>query len=199
MISAEGPHFYMPLAQDQQMRLTLQVLAAGNPQAMAPGIIRLLGSLEPAMPLLEVQTMHEALNTPNGFLLFRWGAALAMALGFLGLILATVGLYGVISYVTSQRTHEIGIRMALGAQREQVMGIVLRQGMFIIALGTLVGVLGAYAVGKLVGHFLVGVTPTDPATFITVIFVLAAVALAACCIPARRAARVDPMVALRYE
>jgi predicted permease len=199
MVSPEGPFFYMPLAQSQQMPLTLQVRMAGDPESEAPAIIRLIESLEATMPLLEVRTMNEALNTPNGLLPFRWGAAFAMTLGVLGLILATVGLYGVISYVTSQRTHEIGIRTALGAQRVQIMGMVLRQGLLIVTLGTLVGVIGAYSMGKLVGHFLVGLTPTDPLTFIAVSLILIVVALVACYIPARRAAKVDPMVALRYE
>jgi putative ABC transport system permease protein len=194
-----GPYFYMPLAQDRETPLTLQVRTIGRPESEAQGIVRLVKSLEPTMPLVNVQTMHEALDTLNGLLLFRWGAALAVALGFLGLILAIVGLYGVISYVTSQRTHEIGVRMALGARPGHVLRIVLRQGLFIVLLGEVVGVFATFAVARLVMRFLVGVPPTDPVTFVSVSFLVVAVALAASYVPARRAAKVDPWEALRYE
>jgi putative ABC transport system permease protein len=199
LFSPEGPYFYIPLAQDRQMSLTLQVRTAGSPNSEEQGIIGLIKSLDRAMPLINVQTMNEALDTLNGLLLFRWGAALAVALGFLGLILATVGTYGIISYVAAQRTHEIGIRMALGARQGDILKMVLWEGTFIIALGTVLGIFGAFAIAQLVGHFLVGVNPTDPLTFTSITVMVAATALAASYIPARRAAKVDPMVALRYE
>ena len=123
---------------------------------------------------------------------------MAAALGGLGLVLSVVGVYGVISYAASQRTHEIGVRMALGAQPGEILRMIFRQGIFIVVLGLLVGVACALAVARVVGTFLT-VSATDPLTYATVSIVLAVVALIACAIPARRAMRMDPMVALRYE
>jgi putative ABC transport system permease protein len=142
--------------------------------------------------------MTEALNTLNGLLFYQLGALLAAALGILGLILALVGVYGVISFAASQKTHEIGIRMALGAQPMQILKMIFRQGFAIVAIGLAIGIAGALAFGKLVGNFLV-VSAADPLTYIAVSAVLAAVTLLACYVPARRAMRVDPMDALRYE
>ncbi|MGB7348978.1 MAG: FtsX-like permease family protein, partial [Candidatus Acidiferrales bacterium] len=152
-----------------------------------------------AMPVLDVQTMTEALDTVNGLLLFQIGAVLAASLGILGLSLAVVGVYGVVSYSASQRTQEIGIRMALGAQRTDVLRMILRQGFFIVGAGLIAGILAAAAIARLVGNFLSGVSPVDPLTYASASILLAAVALLACYIPARRAMKVDPMVALRYE
>jgi ABC-type antimicrobial peptide transport system permease subunit len=135
----------------------------------------------------------------NGLLLFELGAGLATALGLLGLILAIVGLYGVMSYAVSQRTQEIGIRMALGAQPGDVLRMVGRQGLRIAAIGIMAGWLAAFGVGRLAGDFIVGVTPNDPVTYLSVSILLAAVALLASYVPANRAARIEPNVALRYE
>jgi putative ABC transport system permease protein len=194
-----GPYFYMALAQEPMFPVTLQVRTTGDPEPMAPGIIGLIKSLEPAMPLADVQTMTEALNTLNGLLLFKLGAGLAATMGVLGLILAIIGVYGVVSYLTTQRTHEIGIRLALGALPREILRMVLRQGLFIIALGAVIGLFAAFAITRLVGDFLVGVSSTDPVTYAGVALILVLVALIASYIPARRATKVDPMVALRYE
>jgi putative ABC transport system permease protein len=197
--SAEGPFFYMALTQRGRFPVTLQVRTAGSPESMAQGIIGLIRSREPNMPLADVQTMTDALDTPNGLWLFKLGAGLAATMGTVGLILAIIGVYGVVAYMAVQRTHEIGIRLALGAAPREILVTVLRQGVSIIGVGSLVGILLAFGLARLVGHFLVGVSPTDPFTYAGVGLMLAVVALAACCIPARRATKVDPMVALRYE
>jgi putative ABC transport system permease protein len=143
--------------------------------------------------------MTASLEGLNGFLIYRFGAALAAALGILGLALALVGVFGVVSYSASQRRHEIGLRMALGAQPTEILRLVLRQGAAIVGLGLLLGLTATLAAAKLVGHFLVGVSGTDPLTYASVTSILIIVALVACSIPAWRAMRLDPLVALRHE
>ncbi len=165
---------------------------------MIPEVERVIESLAPQLPLFDVQTMNQALNTLNGMLFYKIGAVLAAVLGFLGLVLAIVGVYGVVSYAATQKTHEIGVRMALGAQPLDILGLIFREGLLIVAVGLVVGIAGALAAGRVVGSFLT-VSAHDPVTYVFVTGVLTVVALAACFIPARRAMRVDPMVALRYE
>jgi ABC-type antimicrobial peptide transport system permease subunit len=151
------------------------------------------------MPVFDVRPLVQAMDTLNGFLVFEMAAVLAGALGGLGLILAVVGVFGVISFSVSQRTHEIGIRMALGAEARDVLAMVLRQGAVIVAGGLALGILLAMVIARLVGGFLSGVSPYDPMTYAGVTIGLTMVAMVACWMPARRATRVDPMVALRYE
>ncbi len=196
---AIDPYFFVPLTQDVPPLTTLQVRTSGAPESMVPAIESAVDSLAPGLPLFDVQTMDEALDTLNGILLFQFGAALAGALGLLGMTLAVVGVYGVISYSASRRTHEIGIRMALGAQPGDILRMVLRQGIVIILAGVSIGLLLAFVVARSLGNVFVGVSPTDPVTYAGVSLLLMAVALIACWIPARRVMHVDPMVALRYE
>ena len=195
--------FYAPLTQNPAQSFaasqTLQVLTIGPPQTMEREVTELVQSIAPAMPVLRVRTMRQALSGINGLFLFEMGAGIAASLGILGLILAVVGVYGVVSYSASQRTQEIGIRMALGAQPGQILRMVFRQGFAIIAVGVALGVLGAAGMSRLVGGLLVGVGGTDPLTYFSASLVLATVAMAACYIPARRATKVDPMTALHYE
>jgi ABC-type antimicrobial peptide transport system permease subunit len=129
----------------------------------------------------------------------RMGAALLGLFGLLALVLATIGIYGVLSYSVAQRTSEIGIRMALGAESTQVLGLVLRQGLLLAVVGSVFGVAVAVPVTRLASTLLYGVSPTDPLTYISIFLLLMLVAVVACFIPARRATRVDPLVALRYE
>jgi len=193
------PYFYRPLAQDYQVPVTLQlrtILPNANAIHEAVGLIR---SLAPRMLPFDVRDMTQALDNLNGFLLYRLGAALTASLGTLGLLLALVGVYGVVSYAVGQRTHEIGIRMALGAGRPQVLRAILGQGLVVIATGILLGVLLASAIASFASDFLPGVSPMDPITYVCASALLASVAGIACYLPARHALRVDPMVALRYE
>jgi putative ABC transport system permease protein len=142
--------------------------------------------------------MRAALYSPNGFMLFQFGAVLAATMGGLGLTLAVIGIYGVISYAVSQRIHEIGLRMALGATRGSVFGMIYRQSMRIVAVGLGIGLVVALLAARGVGSFLV-IGAWDPATFVSVVSALTLSALASCYLPARRAMAVDPMVALRQD
>ena len=193
-------NFYLPLTQHTALGTlqVLQVRTAGDPSAMIPGLEQATHSLAPDLPLFDVQTMTQGLYTLNGLMMYQLGAGLAAALGILGLILSVVGVYGIISYSVSQRTQEIGIRMALGAQPGSILGLVLRQGVIIVCAGLVLGVLCALASAKLVGKFLV-VSGTDPLTYFSVCGLLTLVALFACYVPARRSTRVNPIVALRHE
>ncbi|HTU34446.1 MAG TPA: ABC transporter permease [Candidatus Acidoferrum sp.] len=197
--AAPVPSFYVPLAQSDERFATLQARTNGDPASLAPELTGLIHSLEPVMPVFDVQTMTSALETLNGFLIFQLAAGLAVCLGLLGLVLAVVGVYGVISYAASRRTHEIGIRMAVGAQAVDVLKMIFSQGLAIVLIGMVLGLVAAIGMARIVRDFLVGVGAVDPLTYSAATFVLAGVALLACYIPARRAMRVDPMVALRHE
>jgi putative ABC transport system permease protein len=192
--------FYVPFLQHQiaNSLQALQLRTAGAPEMMIPETEHVIESLAPQLPIFDVQTMSQALNTLNGLLFYKIGAVLAALLGMLGLILAIVGVYGVVSYAATQKTHEIGVRMALGAQPADILKMVFREGLLIIGIGLVVGIAGALAAGQVVGTFLT-VSARDPVTYAIVTAILLIVALSACFIPARRAMRVDPMVALRYE
>jgi len=198
--SPYGPAFYVPVAQSYTPAQTLQIRTAGLPQMIAPEVLAVLRGLAPSAPVLGVRTMSDVVtNGPDGLLIFNLGAELTAALGFLGLTLAVVGIYGVMAYAVGQRTQEIGVRIALGAQRTSILWMISRQGLAIVGLGLALGLLIAIGVGRLVGEFLVGIGPTDPLTYVTVSVLLSIIALAACYVPAHRAMRVDPMVALRHE
>jgi len=143
--------------------------------------------------------MEQDLQGINGYLFYRLGAQLSGAMGLLGLTLAVVGVYSVVSYAAAQRTHEIGIRMALGAESRDVLKIVLTRSLMMIVAGVALGTILSFVGARALGSFLVGVSPSDPVTFGVVMLLLLSVALLACLIPAYRATRVDPLVALRYE
>jgi len=134
-----------------------------------------------------------------GFVISRVAAVFSTAIGLLGLLLAAVGIYGMVSYAVVQRTHEVGVRMALGARQSNVLRLILRQSARPVAIGLLVGLVGSVAVSRLLSSLLFGISSLDPVAFGGVSLFLMAVALLACYLPARRATNVDPMVALRYE
>jgi putative ABC transport system permease protein len=193
------PYFYRPFAQHYWLPATLQLRTALPAATAFHQAVDLIHSLAPAMPVFDMQTMTQALETLNGLLLYEVGAVLTLSLGILGLLLGVVGVYGVVSYTASQRTHEIGIRRALGADSPDILKMVFGQGLVIIGVGVALGVLLAAAISQLKRNLLVSVHPLDPLTYASASFLLALVALLACYIPARRAMRVDPIVALRYE
>jgi putative ABC transport system permease protein len=192
--------FYIPEGQNEGQIRTLQVRSSGvSPESLMTAVEQEVHKLDPALPILDLRTMRHSLSGTNGFYIFRVGAFFAGLMGLLGLMLAVVGVYGVVSYTASQRTREIGIRMALGASQHNIMSLVLRQGTFLVVAGVAVGLLAAAAVTRVMQNMLVDVSPTDPLTYIAVSLLLAAIALWACYVPARRAMRVDPMLALRRE
>jgi len=192
------PYFYIPYAQHLKGNsfMTLQVRTEGDPLALRATVEKAIHEIAPQLPVFQVQSMRQALYSPNGLLLFQFGAVLAAIMGGLGLTLAVIGLYGVISYAVSQRVHEIGLRMALGATRGSVFKMIYQQSMRIVAIGLGIGLVVALLVARAVGSFVL-VKAWDPATFATVMSALVLAALASCYLPARRAMAVEPMVALR--
>jgi len=193
------PYLYMPLAQRYEPLLYLQVRSGLPTSALAREVQERVRSMAPALPVQSVLTMEQQIGGATGLFLFRVGADVAGALGTLGLILAVIGVYGVMTYSVDQRRHEFGIRMALGAGRGDVLEAVLRPGARLLAFGLGLGMLLSVLASRAMGSLFWGVSATDPLTFAGVATLLLAVALVACCVPARRATRVDPMVALRYE
>jgi predicted permease len=193
------PFYYVPIEQNYMSMRTIHVRASVPPETLALQIEALIHEVAPDVPITQVKTMREALQTANGFFLFRFGAQLTSVMGLLGLILAIVGIYSVVSYAAAQRTQEFGIRVAMGASSGHILKMVLRQGIGVIGVGLLLGLVLSLAGTRLLATMFVGVKPTDPLTFSMVILFLTAIALFACWVPARRATRIDPLVALRHE
>jgi predicted permease len=192
-------YFYVPQAQDYQASHVLQLRTSVPPETLVNAIESQIQQLDPNMPVYDVMSMERSLMGANGFFLYKMGAAFAGTLGALGLLLAVVGVYGVVSYNATRRTHEIGVRMALGALPGNVFGLILSQAAILVGAGVAIGLVAALAMTKFLASFLVGVTSYDPVTFVTVAFLLVLTAFIACYIPAHRAMGVDPMEALRYE
>ena len=192
-------YFYVPIAQEYTGLRVLQIRTSMPPEALAPAIQRAIRALESDLPLYDVQSMTQALGSGLGFFPVRVGAIFAASLGLLAFVLAVVGLYGVVSYLTSQRTHEIGVRMAIGASQNDIIRLVLQDGSKLVLFGLAGGLLVTLACSRIVGSFLFGISARDPLTLVSVAPILGCVALIACAIPARRAAAVNPVVALRSE
>jgi predicted permease len=188
---------FLPLAQSYRPEMRLHVRTAQDPTAMIAAVRRESQKLDANLPAYNVKTMEE--QKDRSLYTARMAATLLSVFGGLALLLASVGLYGVMAYVVGQRRREIGVRLALGARQRDVFGLVIKEGMALVAAGVALGLAGAVAGTRLLTTFLYGIEPTDAATFIGVALLLAAVALLANYLPARRAAQTDPMRALRVE
>lgn len=188
---------YTPFSQTPFYWTYVMVRTSGEPSSVAAGVRKAISSVEPNLTAAGLRTMEdlvsESVSQP------RFNATLLSIFAGLALVLASVGIYGVVSYSVAQRTREIGIRMALGAKPGDVLRLVLTKGMALVLAGVIIGLVGAFLLTRVLESMLFGVTTTDPATYIAVTLVLAFVALLACYTPARRATKVDPMIALRYE
>ena len=188
---------YQPLAQDYRPSMNLLVRTAGDSGTAANLIQTQLHAIEPALTVFNIRTLNEHIG--RSLYIERMESVLLAIFALLALLLTAVGIYGVVAYSVAQRTREVGIRMALGAQKRDVLKLVLMKGLLLVAWGTGLGLIGCYWLSRLVAAQLYGVSANDPATLVTVAALLAAVALLATYIPARRATKVDPLVALRYE
>jgi predicted permease len=198
------PEFYLPIAQVPpqawdwtQRSMTLVARAAGDPTLLSGAMRDVTRAVDSTLPVYDIATMTERFG--RSIAAARFTTLLLATLGAIGLVLACVGLYGVLAYVVAQRTHEIGVRMALGATARDVTLLVTQQGLRLMAIGVIVGIAGALFATRVLAGMLEGVTPTDPVTFVVVTAVLLVAGVIASLIPAQRAARVDPVVALREE
>lgn len=190
------PQLYLPYLQNPSSIMNLLVRTASDPLRLANAVRDQVWAVDKDQPLFDTKTMEDVVA--NSFVRPHFLASLMGALAAVALLLAGLGIYGVISYAVSQRTQEIGTRMAMGAQSGDVLRLVLRQGMGLTLVGLIIGLLAALATTGLLGRLLFGVKPNDPASFVSVALLIAGVALLACYIPAKRATCVDPIVALRY-
>ena len=191
------PYIYRPVLQSYDPKMTLVVRTTGEPQSVVASVREQIRALDSNLPITNVKPLRDQLDLS----LFpsRVAAWTLGGFGALALLLAAIGIYAVVSYSVAQRTREIGVRRALGAKESDVLRLVLGEGFFVIACGLALGLLLAFAATRVIAGFLYGVAPTDPLTFVGVPLLLGLVAFVACYIPARRATKVDPLVALRYE
>ena len=193
------PEAYFALSQmaNRYRRMNLIVRTQGEPKALLGAIQQKIWEIDKDQPVYQVQTLEELVSDSVGTR--RFAMQLLLIFAGLAVVLAFVGIYGVMSYGVSQRTHELGIRLALGAGRRDLLRLILTQGMKTVAKGLAIGLIGSFAATRLMENLLYGVSPTDPLTFLAISILLSAVALLACYVPARRAMKVDPIVALRYQ
>ncbi|HEV2379823.1 MAG TPA: FtsX-like permease family protein [Terriglobia bacterium] len=197
---APEPTLYVPYFEDYwpifSREMFLVVRSDGDAASLTASVRGAIRGLDRDLPA-DMQTMNQLLSDSVSQPRFR--TLLLGVFAGLALLLAAVGIFGVMAYVVSRRTQEIGVRMALGASRTSVLGMVLGEGLRVVLIGVAIGLVEAFALSRLIKSLLFGVEAADPATFIAVPLVMIVVALAACYVPARRATKVDPMVALRYE
>ncbi|HEX7779327.1 MAG TPA: FtsX-like permease family protein, partial [Vicinamibacterales bacterium] len=187
---------YLPLSQNHETGMFLHVRATGDPALLVSAIRREIQTLEPNLPVPDVVPMADTIRT--SLYAVRMGASLIAGFGALALVLAAIGIYGVLAFSIARRTREIGIRLALGAAKHQVFGLVVREGMWLVVIGVAIGLTAAAFSGRFLSRFLFGIPATDVVTFAAVPVLLACVALIACLVPARRAMNVAPTDALRY-
>jgi len=198
-VSGAKPYFYIPMAQNYDSKRTLHVRSSLPPEALSHEVIGVMHAIAPTLPVSAVITMDQQLQGLNGFYLFRINADSSGTLGMLGLVLAVIGVYGVVSYATSRRSHEVGLRMALGARRGQILGLFLLQGTKLIGIGVASGIVLSLPLARLVSHLLPSVSATDPLVFGVALALVGGSALLACYLPAYRATRLEPMVVLHHE
>jgi len=191
------PSAYISYAYEPSRNTGLTIRTRGNPLEVVAGVRKAIRDSDPGIPVFDVYTMEQVRQ--QGFWEFRFFGGMFSVFGGLALFLASIGLYGVLSYSVSQRVREIGVRVALGAQGGQVVGLVLRQGMILAAFGIGFGLLFSFGVTRVIKSILFNVSPTDPVSFAGISAVLAAIAALASWLPARRALEVDPLEALRNE
>ena len=194
---APQPFLYLPLLQDYRSNMILVTRTAVEPEKMSQSVRAEVAALDPQIPIFNVQTFEEHVGI--SLYLQRMAATLLSIFGLLALSLVAIGLYGVMAYSVSQRTRELGIRVSVGAERRDIFKLILGQGVVISVVGLLAGLVAALAVTRLTARLLYGVSATDPVTFIVIALLLLCVTLLACYFPARRATKVDPMTALRFE
>jgi predicted permease len=200
LVEPTRPYFYLPFEQDYRSPATLIVRSASNPASLAGPVQRVLNDLDPHLPVFNVRTMEQHLRSSVfAFLPLRMAVAMATAQGAIGLLLAVIGLYAVVSYTVTRRTREIGVRMALGAAGPDVLRLVIRDGMRLSLIGVALGAIIALGLGVVLSHVLYGLTRVNVTVLLSVTALLLVVSAAACYAPARRATRVDPMIALRCE
>lgn len=191
------PYIYLPLAQNPAPRLTLILRTAGDPAELTAALRAEIQGLDRNLPVFDIKTMTEHIS--EALSQERLIATLLGIFGLLALLLSAVGIYGLMSYSVTQRRREIGVRMALGARSQDILKLVVGKGLMLTSIGIATGLAAAIALTRVAGGLLFGISATDPMTFAVVSMILAGVALGACFVPARRATKVDPMVALRYE
>jgi putative ABC transport system permease protein len=192
-----APHVYFPLFQNPGVTAAIYLRTSADPGTLGDTIRHEVQSVDPGIPVFAVRTMDEVVA--KSLADRRFALVILAVFAGVALLLASIGIYGVMAYTFSQRTHEIGVRVALGAQRSDILRMALGEGMLLVAIGLGAGLIGATIVTRFLRSMLFSVTPTDPATFGAIAALLAAVALFACFIPARRATQVDPLVALRED
>jgi putative ABC transport system permease protein len=197
--SAVSPVIYFPFAQDPEPALSIVVRTRQEPLALAPAVRNEIRTLDRTLPVSEVTSMNALIAQSPSTFMRKYPAMLIGVFAALAMVLAAIGLYGVISYSVAQRTQELGVRIALGAQRRDIFRLVLGQGMWFTALGVGIGLAGAFMLTKFLRTLLFEVSPYDPLVITGVVLLMLIVSLIACYLPARRATKVDPLVALRYE
>jgi putative ABC transport system permease protein len=191
------PMVYFPYQQEPRQFSFIVVRAEGDPRVLIPPIRAGIQAVDPDQPIYEIKTLDRVIS--ESVVGLSYVAVIMGILGLIAMVLAAMGVYGIMAYAVVERTHEIGVRLALGAQPREIMRLILSRGTFLLALGIAIGLPVAYALARLLASLLFGVSASDAGIFSLITIFLAGVSIAACYIPAYRAMNVDPMIALRYE